>query len=375
MAMTVSGSRIFFVAQSVASFQSPNLVIWSSDGTINGTKELTNVIPLETFGQNLTDVNGTLYFEASHTLYKVLPGSNSASQVVPTSTFAAGGVSASYRGHFYGTTIGFETLWVSDGTPGGTHVVSDTSSMLIAPQNPLFNFGDALCFCSDLQNHGLYRLYEPPPVPPPTGSISGVVFNDKNTNAKLDTGEPGIAGRKVFIDKNKNGKLDAGEATATTAATGSFAFNKLAAGSYRIVESLPSGWRQTLPTLHFYDVVLAAGQVVTNRNFGDTQTAIISGAVFNDANGNAKRDASETGLASWTVYLDANNNGRLDVGEKTAATDSAGNFSFTLSAGSYTVRAVAKTGYTNTSPVGGAYKLTLAAGATSAGLLFGRKHV
>lgn len=376
MQLTVSGPRMFFVAQS-ASVSTPKLVTWVSDGAANGTHEITNSPALETFGQNLTDVNGTLFFEAKQTLYKIPAGSNTVSQVVPSSTFSAGGVSASYRGHFYGMTNGFQTLWISDGAATGTKPVAEANGLLIAPESVLFNFGDALYFTADLQNHGLYRLFEPPPIigGGGSGSISGVVFNDKNTNSKRDAAEAGLGGRVVFIDKNKNGKLDAGEASVKTATDGSYVFSKLGPGSYRVVESVPAGWRQTLPALHFYDVTLTSSQAVTSKNFGDTQTVLITGAVFNDANGNAKRDAAETGLSGWTVFLDANNNGKLEASETRVTTNSGGNFSFNVAAGTYVVRVTPRNGYLGTTPSSGFYKLTLSAGSTSAVLLFGRRLI
>jgi peptidyl-prolyl cis-trans isomerase A (cyclophilin A) len=100
-------------------------------------------------------------------------------------------------------------------------------------------------------------------------TIAGQVFSDTNGNGKLDTGEPGLAGVKVYIDANKNGKLDTGEVTTTTDSTGKYAFSGLTAGTYRIEEVLPSGYRLTGPTAGFYDVKTIAGTTVTAGNFLD----------------------------------------------------------------------------------------------------------
>ena len=74
----------------------------------------------------------------------------------------------------------------------------------------------------------------------------------------------------------------------------------------------------------------------------------------------AQPDATgESKLANWTIYIDADNDGKLDTNEKRAVTDSAGAWKFSsLSAGTYNIRIVAKSGYTRTTPTGsGAIKV------------------
>jgi hypothetical protein len=106
----------------------------------------------------------------------------------------------------------------------------------------------------------------------PTGSISGVVFNDLNDNGALDGGEPGLAGWTVFLDANNNGVPDAGEVFTTTDANGAYSFTGLATGlgpfsTYRVREVVQPGWIQT--TLNPADITLLAGQDVRNVNFGN----------------------------------------------------------------------------------------------------------
>src|SRR5690242_17165466 len=103
--------------------------------------------------------------------------------------------------------------------------------------------------------------------------------------------------------------------------------------------------------------------------------ATISGTVFNDANKDGKKQSTEGGLANWKVYIDANNNGKLDAGEKSITTTSTGAWSFgSLAAGTYVIRIVQQTGYTRTTPAGGSYSITVSAGQTVSGKLFGEKH-
>lgn len=75
----------------------------------------------------------------------------------------------------------------------------------------------------------------------------------------------------------------------------------------------------------------------------------ISGTVYNDLDGIGVLTNSDPPLAGVTVYLDANNNGTLDPGETRTTTDAEGDFSFTVTPGSYTVRAVAPPGFRLTS--------------------------
>jgi hypothetical protein len=76
-----------------------------------------------------------------------------------------------------------------------------------------------------------------------------------------------------------------------------------------------AGWRQTARAVGYYDVMLTSGQVLRRKNFGEMQNVLISGTVYNHANGNAKLDSTEKGIVGRTVYIDKNNNGKLDAGE------------------------------------------------------------
>ena len=79
--------------------------------------------------------------------------------------------------------------------------------------------------------------------------------------------------------------------------------------------------------------------------------ARIQGTKWNDLDGDSTRDAGEPGLAGWTIYLDLNNNGQLNGGEPSRVTDGSGNYEFTgLAAGTYNVREVMQTGWTQTFP-------------------------
>lgn len=199
--------------------------------------------------------------------------------------------------------------------------------------------------------------------------ISGIVFNDINGNGKKDVGEAAIPGVKIVVDKNRNGIADAGEPSAVTSATGQYSFKTTSSGTTSILQILPPGYLAT--TANPVQVSTTAGATLF-ANFGDWKAATIAGNVFNDANGNGKRDAGESGIAGVTIYLDTNNNGHLDSFELSAVTDSQGNYKFAVPFGTYVVREVVPTGFRIASPA--TYAITLAQGQSSLLNNFGDEH-
>jgi hypothetical protein len=208
-------------------------------------------------------------------------------------------------------------------------------------------------------------------------SISGVIFNDLNGNGVLDTGEKPIAGSGCFIDFNNNGVLDVGDYSAVADATGKYTFANLGPGTYHIHHAPASGWRGTVPSGDTSTVTVTAGQNVTGKNFGDTQRVLISGTVFNDANGNKTKDSSETGLSGWRVYFDVNNDGKWESTEPSTLTDSTGSWKFvSLAANTFVIRLTpptGQTGWTQTTAQPPAF--TLGSAGIKTGLLFGERKL
>jgi hypothetical protein len=209
--------------------------------------------------------------------------------------------------------------------------------------------------------------------------FSGEVFNDNNGNAALDSGETGLSGWTVFLDTNNNGKLDTGEAKTTTGSAGGYQFiiaPPSASTTYHVREVLQSSWRQTQPASNgAQTATLSSGGVATGKNIGVTQKVLISGTVFNDANGNKTKDSTETGLSGWKVYVDLNKDGKFESTEPSTTTDSSGNWKFTtLQAGTYVIRVApptGQTGWTQTTAQPAAF--TLGNAGTKTGLLFGER--
>ncbi|MEG5042100.1 MULTISPECIES: SdrD B-like domain-containing protein [unclassified Microcoleus] len=221
-----------------------------------------------------------------------------------------------------------------------------------------------------------------------TGTITGLKFNDTNGNGTQDTGEIGIPGVTIFLDTNNNGTSDTGETQVTTGTDGSYSFPNLETGTYNVREVVPTGFTPTTPNPR--TVPLDPGQTST-ANFGNQQVpptptptptptppqpptpvqqSSISGLKFNDGNGNGTQDAEETGLSGWQIFLDANANNSLDSGETTVTTDNSGNYSFNnLNPGTYNVREVQQTGWTQTTANPAA--VNLGSGESRSGINFG----
>jgi len=213
-----------------------------------------------------------------------------------------------------------------------------------------------------------------------TGTISGTKFNDLNGNQVRDPGEPGLAGVTINLANCPTSPCvpppaaPAPIATVVTAADGSFTFSNVAFGSYFVSETVPAGFVRTVP---FAPGILVATvdighQAVSGLLFGNQQVGgSISGSKFNDLNGNGVRDTGEPGVSGVTIQV-RNSAGQL---AGTTQTDAAGNFSIAnLPPGTYTISEVVPAGSVQTTPGGsGTIAVTLAAGQTASGFLFGNR--
>ena len=126
-----------------------------------------------------------------------------------------------------------------------------------------------------------------------SGSIGGFAWSDINGNGVWQAGAPGLPGVNVFMDLNANGVRDAGEPYVTTSPDGSFAFNYLVAGNYRVavdILSLPPNMRPTFDldgtnTPNVATITLGAGQNITNANFGYQGRANLAGVITDAVTG------------------------------------------------------------------------------------------
>ncbi|MEG4417055.1 DUF4347 domain-containing protein [Microcoleus sp. LAD1_D5] len=224
-------------------------------------------------------------------------------------------------------------------------------------------------------------------------TVSGTKFTDLTGNgfSADDTPLNGTTVR-LFKDTNDNSTLDSGDGEIASQVTGTapgaagtYSFANVGSGRHFVREDVPTGFSQTAgPT--FYPINPVSGTNITAQDFGNFQLGKISGIKFNDLNKNGTQDApAEPPLGGWTIYLDANNNGVQDqvpaeTGTNATVTDVAGNYQFTnLPAGTYTVREVPQTGWTQTVPpvnaatptLSGAFTIAVTSGTDSQNNNFG----
>ena len=183
-------------------------------------------------------------------------------------------------------------------------------------------------------------------------TISGLVYNDINRNARQDAGEAGIGGWEVYVDLNNNGTRELGEPRATTAANGGYSLF-VAPGAYNVRVTRPAGWVASTNAEVVKSVtVTTAG---ATANFGSSLPSnLATGYKWLDINGDGIKDSNEPGLAGVYIYLDLDGDDRPDVGEPAAITKTDGSYSLTPpSAGVFTIREVVDAGYRQTFPASG----------------------
>ncbi|MBX3427239.1 MAG: S8 family serine peptidase [Pirellulales bacterium] len=172
------------------------------------------------------------------------------------------------------------------------------------------------------------------------GSISGIVYENRNGNQTPDVGEPGLFNWQVFLDVNGNGVWDSqlpgqfnvGEPIVSTDVSGFYVFAEVEAGTaYTVRPVLQSGWQATAPSAGSYAVNLEPGEGVLRHDFGLVLQNVIGagqnsleGIVFEDVDGDGvQAPTGERGLGGVRVFLDLNENGVRDVGEPTTVTNAA----------------------------------------------------
>ena len=164
------------------------------------------------------------------------------------------------------------------------------------------------------------------------GHVSGVVFADKNDNGLRDADEGGLLGAVVHL-MDETGDV----ATRTIGADGSFLFDAVLPGTYRLRYELPGdgvfapltdGGNTIAPDSDGTtdSFTISVGGEVTAPLCGALALGDIEGMVFADHNGNGAQDADEAALAGVTLILTP---AREDLTEQTVLTDATGAYSFT----------------------------------------------
>lgn len=177
----------------------------------------------------------------------------------------------------------------------------------------------------------------------PVSTVSGRVFDDLDGNgiqgpSDIDAipGERGIGGVTISLLDTAGGLVD----TTTTADDGSYVFTGVAAGSYSVVETDPSGYVSTTPNVVRISVPTGGSATVS---FGDLATRAVSGRVFNDVDGDGEPDPGECGIEGVIVTLTST--------AITTTTDFTGIYVFTtVTHGPHEVAETDPPGFASTSP-------------------------
>ncbi|MEA4848124.1 MAG: Ig-like domain-containing protein, partial [Clostridiaceae bacterium] len=131
------------------------------------------------------------------------------------------------------------------------------------------------------------------------GTVSGIVFEDKNGNGQQDAGESGIAGVKVRITESGSGMP---EPDITTDANGAYSM-AVPTGSTK-VEILPAaGYVLTTPGKNDQTLTVNHNTETKADKSGYRAVGSVTGLVFEDADGDGIKDDSETGIAGVTVTI------------------------------------------------------------------------
>ena len=85
-------------------------------------------------------------------------------------------------------------------------------------------------------------------------SISGMKYNDLNGNKARDSGEPGVPGWDMVLTGTTWFGKPLHARTTTTAADGTYKFERLIPGTYKVSETSRTGWTQTAPASGSYPV-------------------------------------------------------------------------------------------------------------------------
>jgi len=103
---------------------------------------------------------------------------------------------------------------------------------------------------------------------PSTGRIFGVVYEDQDLDGELSLGEPGLAGAEVELRSAANQLLD----SRTTGGSGTYVFDALYTGTYRVEVLFPIGYKAVMPNPPIVAVAVGPG---TGRqiNFGALEQA------------------------------------------------------------------------------------------------------
>jgi uncharacterized repeat protein (TIGR01451 family) len=169
----------------------------------------------------------------------------------------------------------------------------------------------------------------------------GVVYVDANRNGVQDAGERGVAGVTIELQTPGGDVVQ----TTTTGPDGAYSFADIEAGDYVIVEQQPAGYGDAAEHGDNRAPFSAGvGHAPTALNFGE-RTGSLAGAVYNDTNGDGRRDQGEPAIPNVTVTL-TGTDARGNAVTRTTVSGADGSYRFDdLPGGTYDVVETQPSGY------------------------------
>jgi protocatechuate 3,4-dioxygenase beta subunit len=195
-------------------------------------------------------------------------------------------------------------------------------------------------------------IQQPKPI-----TIAGRVFHDPNLSNFQDAGELGISGVTLALWKLEGNAYVATGKTTVTNAIGDYKFDGILPGTYRVVETQPSGYLSvgsrpgtvdgktvgisTAPDV-ISEIALLGGQDTVRNDFAEVTPSSISGRVYADPEGDCIFGENDTPLAGVEIQL--LNEGGVVV--QTTHTNANGLYKFAgLLPAKYAVREIQPDGY------------------------------
>ena len=178
---------------------------------------------------------------------------------------------------------------------------------------PPDNYGESGANSHEDQTAGAIFEMQQTPLP---ASISGTVFEDIDLDNTQDTGESGIGGVSLTLQQLVGGQYADTGMTTVSDADGSYRFEDLLPGTYRVVETQPTGYFSVGATAGnvggvtrgsvedadtITGIALLGGEDSVENDFAEAAPAELSGHVYHDADNDGVFDTSETGIAGATV--------------------------------------------------------------------------
>jgi fimbrial isopeptide formation D2 family protein len=198
-----------------------------------------------------------------------------------------------------------------------------------------------------------YQDSDPAEVTVFSNSIAGLVYRDLNNNGVYEpaSGETLITDSTTFELTGTEAFSGATVTRTVTTTTGSYLFDLLRPGTYSVRQvNQPTGLldaRNPRDAETISNIVIGRGDNKTgiNYNFGELLPATVGDFVFEDTNGNGRRDSGEPGVNAVNMTL----TGTDDTGRavtRTTQTNSSGLYTIdNLRPGTYQITFTAPSGY------------------------------